>query len=86
MADREIIEEELRKVFCAEPGEYVVRTCREVSGIFPSINELCKHYEALANNHVVKGPTGEISEVIQKLGALVRKKASQAPFARSKAH
>jgi hypothetical protein len=45
IADREIIEAEFIKVFSPEEGHYYMDKFREVSGIYPSIREICQHIE-----------------------------------------
>ena len=62
IADKQILEEEFSAVFCPKPGEFVLQACREASGIYPSIKEICRRYSELRMPASPKSPTGEEKE------------------------
>jgi len=59
VADGDMIETEFVKVFCPKDGIYVMETFRKVSGVYPSVERLCQHFEKKKNAALLrKPPTG----------------------------
>jgi hypothetical protein len=58
IADREILEEEFKTVYCVEPDKFILETYRAASGIFPSTKAICMHFKGQQETKPAKQPTG----------------------------
>ncbi len=50
VANRKMIEREFIKVFCPQEGKYVLSEFRAASGVYPSIEKLCEHFQNKKKN------------------------------------